>query len=242
MTILQSLHFAGQLSKGQRTRRLILNGAIDVLAKHGMKGTTHRAIAQQAKLQLSLTTYYFKDIRHLIHEAFLLSSTRTIASAHNGWQQVFILFDQLGKTRLRKLSIRRDLARNITRMKTSYLINRVTEHANDVAVEKMLYTEMQCTEALRSLAENHRQLLSQPFSRFCHYFAEETAEIDAEILMTMFSQLEYRNIAKPVDQIDEAHIYQTIYRLIQWVLKVKKSQSNRVDALPPSIESSSALM
>lgn len=44
-------------SKGEITREKILIAAIDILALNGIKGTTHRAIASHADLQLSLTTY-----------------------------------------------------------------------------------------------------------------------------------------------------------------------------------------
>ncbi|MCJ8295598.1 MAG: TetR family transcriptional regulator, partial [Colwellia sp.] len=66
-------------SKGERTRERILIAAIEVLALNGIKGTTHRAIARHAQLQLSLTTYYFKDIQELIHQAFKLNSERIIS-------------------------------------------------------------------------------------------------------------------------------------------------------------------
>ena len=46
-------------SKGEKTREKILLSAIEVLGLNGIKGTTHRAIASHADLQLSLTTYYF---------------------------------------------------------------------------------------------------------------------------------------------------------------------------------------
>jgi len=61
-------------SKGERTKKLILESAIVMLAEHGIKGTTHRAIATHANLQLSLTTYYFKDIQDLVQQAFELNA------------------------------------------------------------------------------------------------------------------------------------------------------------------------
>ena len=49
-------------SKGERTKHLILESAIAILAKQGIKGATHRAIASHANIQLSLTTYYLSLI------------------------------------------------------------------------------------------------------------------------------------------------------------------------------------
>ena len=61
-------------SKGELTREKILLSAINVLAFNGIKGATHRAIANHAEIQLSLTTYYFKDISDLVQNAFQLNS------------------------------------------------------------------------------------------------------------------------------------------------------------------------
>jgi DNA-binding transcriptional regulator YbjK len=51
--------------------------------------TIHRAIASHAKIQLSLTTYYFKDIQELIPQAISLSSKQAIKRASLVWQKVF---------------------------------------------------------------------------------------------------------------------------------------------------------
>lgn len=222
MTIYQRSNISGQLSKGQKTKQQILNAAIDVLAHQGIKGATHRSIAKQANLQLSLTTYYFKDIRQLINEAFLMSSNRTIARAQTTWLKVFALCDSLGKTKLKKLVIRKELALTLTDLAADYLMEKVTHHGNDLMVEQMLYTEMQSTEALRSLAYNHRQAVITPFIKLCSYFNTDTAQIDGDILLTVFTQLEYRNLTVPVENIDRDYIYQTLHRLIHWILKVKK--------------------
>ena len=66
-------------AKGEQTRNKILEAAIEVIAKLGVKGTTHRAVALQADTQLSLTTYYFKDIKDFPTEIV----TTNIRSPHS---------------------------------------------------------------------------------------------------------------------------------------------------------------
>jgi DNA-binding transcriptional regulator YbjK len=53
---------------GRRDR--IIDVALDVIAKHGVAGTTHRRIAEAADVPLGAMTYYFAGIDPLIHEAF----------------------------------------------------------------------------------------------------------------------------------------------------------------------------
>lgn len=54
-----------------RTRADIAAGAIEVLARSGVAGLTHRAVAQQAGVSLAATTYHFSTKADLIAEASL---------------------------------------------------------------------------------------------------------------------------------------------------------------------------
>ncbi|OKY27116.1 TetR/AcrR family transcriptional regulator [Thalassotalea sp. PP2-459] len=208
-------------SKGELTRLKILNSAIEVLAENGIKGTTHRAIANQAQLQLSLTTYYFKDIQQLVHEAFLLSSNRTIEIATNAWQTVFELLDSYTKTRLKNMSVRRELATTLSTIACNYLVNKIKENPIDLAVEQFMFTEVQVSPELQQLAATHRTALMAPFEKLCTYFSPETSTIDADIMLTVFTQLEYRNLVDP-SAVNTAYIYSVVERLIMAVLRVKR--------------------
>src|SRR5712691_7160691 len=67
--------------KGEQTRTLILNAALDLLAEHGYEKTTMRAIAAKAGVSLGNAYYYFHSKEHLIqafyhrtHEEHLATS------------------------------------------------------------------------------------------------------------------------------------------------------------------------
>lgn len=51
-------------------RDRIINVALDVIAQHGVSGTTHRRIAEAADVPLGAMTYYFEGMTQLLHEAF----------------------------------------------------------------------------------------------------------------------------------------------------------------------------
>ena len=51
-------------------RAKIIDTALDVIAKHGVAGTTHRRVAQAADVPLGAMTYYFQGMEELLHEAF----------------------------------------------------------------------------------------------------------------------------------------------------------------------------
>lgn len=51
-------------------RDRIIDTALDVIAQHGVVGTTHRKVAEAADVPLGAMTYYFDGIEELLHEAF----------------------------------------------------------------------------------------------------------------------------------------------------------------------------
>ncbi|HEY1705168.1 MAG TPA: TetR family transcriptional regulator [Trebonia sp.] len=53
---------------GRKTR--ILDAALDVLAEHGLTGTTHRHVAARAGVPLGSVTYYFASLADLRTQAF----------------------------------------------------------------------------------------------------------------------------------------------------------------------------
>ena len=51
-------------------RNRIIDTALDVIAQHGVAGTTHRRVAQAADVPLGAMTYYFEGMEALLQEAF----------------------------------------------------------------------------------------------------------------------------------------------------------------------------
>lgn len=64
---------------GQARRAALLEAAVEVLAEKGVGGATHRAIAKQADMPLSTTSYFFASIDELIGEAMRIVAERVIA-------------------------------------------------------------------------------------------------------------------------------------------------------------------
>jgi len=209
-------------TKGEQTKKLILNAAIEVLAQNGIKGTTHRAVANQANIQLSLTTYYFKDIHELVHQAFQLNSEQVTEEAGSAWRKAFQLLDDYDKTSLRKVSVREKLCAELAQISTQYLTAKIINQPVSLAVEQLLFTEIQVTPALRALARQHKELLITPFIRLCRYFNKQDPETTADIMLTMFTQLEYRNLPLASESIDEEEIRAVTRRLIAWMMGLKK--------------------
>ncbi len=59
-------------ARGERRREAILEAALRVIAKRGVSAVTHRAIASEARVPLSSTTYYFESLDELLEAALLM--------------------------------------------------------------------------------------------------------------------------------------------------------------------------
>ena len=89
-------------SRGEQTRRRILEAVLTVIARDGIRGVTHRAVAAEAGVQLSLTTYYFRDIESMISEAFAQFSEQSSPEMASLWRDLFTLLDGLSAADLRR--------------------------------------------------------------------------------------------------------------------------------------------
>jgi len=207
-------------SKGERTREKILVAAIEVLAVNGIKGTTHRAIASHANLQLSLTTYYFKDIQELIHQAFKLNSEQILARSDTVLESAFTSITEVKRKELRKTAVRETICQQLSEMTSYHLIDSIKHQAISLAVEQLMLTEIQVTPELRLLVQEHELAQLVPYEQLCQFFNKVNPELDAKIMYTVFSQLQYSQLAKQVN-IDSELIQQTTRKILAWIMLLK---------------------
>jgi DNA-binding transcriptional regulator YbjK len=208
-------------SKGEKTRLLILQSATEVLAKNGIKGTTHRAIAKQADIQLSLTTYYFKDIQELVHQAFTLCSSQITSKTSLAWQPAIDLLSNVNKKNLRKVSDKENLRDKLSDMITQQLVKSIVDSPVELTVQQLLFTEVQVSPQLHALADMHRTTLLAPYIRLCEFLSSRNPQIDADIMLTVFTQLEYRNVAMPSNVLALEKINATVRRVIGNMMNLK---------------------
>lgn len=207
-------------SKGERTKHLILESAIAILAKQGIKGATHRAIASHANIQLSLTTYYFKDIQELVQQAFELNSTNIINEVDALWQPAITLVDKHSKADLRRVSIRVELREKLTDLLAELVIQNSTNHRQQLIVEQQLFSEIQVTEALRFNAKSHYASQLQPCLQLCQYFTQDGVETNAEILLNQIQQITYRQLLTQDSQSVD-NMRRAISQILAIVIRVK---------------------
>jgi len=225
MPIVQSKSITDKIvqrrSKGERTREKILLAAINVLAFNGIKGTTHRAIANYAEIQLSLTTYYFKDIGELVQQAFQLNSEHLRARTDTILSKVFISLENIEKASLRKVSVKSDLCEKLAEMTANYLLENIKKETVALAVEQLMFTTMKVSPELKQLAHEHELSQLKPFTKLASYFNKKDPETDAQMMRTIFSQLQYSQLALEPNELSIEPIQKVTRKLMGWIMGLK---------------------
>ena len=180
-------------------------------------------MASEAGVQLSLTTYYFKDIHALIEMAFALFCERSRPANEKIWADLFHYLEQYPAEDLRRTAVRERICTDLSTRATDILLQGVREHPDGLAVEQVLFTSAVQDPQLRELAAAHRQSLLTPLVELCGRFNRKDPEIDAELLLDTVTRLEYESLLLNPGDVDRDRIEQLLRRQIGWALGLKRA-------------------
>lgn len=86
--VAESVQYQGRKTARQgseQRRQQILDAAMRIVVRDGVRGVRHRAVAAEAGVPLSATTYYFKDIQDLLADTFAQYVERSAAYMAKLW-------------------------------------------------------------------------------------------------------------------------------------------------------------
>lgn len=89
--VAESVRYQGRKASRQgseQRRQAILDAAMRLIVRDGVRAVCHRAVAAEAQVPLSATTYYFKDIDDLITDTFALFVERNAEALSAFWSSV----------------------------------------------------------------------------------------------------------------------------------------------------------
>jgi hypothetical protein len=74
---------------------------------------------------------------------------------------------------------------------------------------------------LKKLAHEHEQSQLKPFSKLASYFNKKDPEIDAQMMRTIFSQLQYRQLTIEPNERSIEPIHHATRKLMGWIMGLK---------------------
>lgn len=206
--------------RGESTRRKLLDATLRVIAREGVRSVTHRAVAREAGLSVSLTTYYFVDLYDLIASAFVGFFQAGRAELEASWRAGFAYLDGVPAERMVNPLMRRRVRDHVARLIGDYVLRKIVEQPTWLSVEHHFFFEALVDERLTALARQHRRRLVAPMLELCRRLGSEEPEIDADLLFGTLTRLEYESLVVPADAVDETRIRHEIRRLIGWIARV----------------------
>lgn len=128
-----SVAIDGRVARGMARRRAIAEAVVDVVAAHGLRGLTHRRVAEVAGVPLGSTTYHFATLDDLISAGLELAADRNLALMRSWAERV-------------------TSAAEIATWLTDLVIEMVTTWHDHNVAERELYLEAIRSPALRPIA------------------------------------------------------------------------------------------
>ncbi len=204
-------------ARGEQTRREILEATLRVIAKQGHRSLTHRSVAEEAGLNYSLTTYYFKDLDELIAEAIRFYIERGEPEIGLVWSEVFNYLDQFTKAEMRKRVVREEICDYLTQTACNYMLHQIQAKPEGLIVEMTYSFDAHVAPELRQLAREYRSHLLQGFSALCQRLGSPSPELDATLCLSTLQRLEYQGLVNP-EELGREEIYRQMHRQMQWLL------------------------
>ena len=211
-------------ANSEQRRRIILEAALRIVVRDGVRGVRHRAVAREAEVPLSATTYYFKDISDLITDTFTLFVEMGAEKFKAFWEESDSKLQEalalLGGQDSASLSqeVRLVFVERMVDLAVHYIVTQLREHRDYLIAERSFQLECLRNENLRPVAFNHQSYLLNSLESFFRRVGSEQPDIDAQLFSAVIMQVEYQCMVQPGDEPDTGLIRSRLMRQISLML------------------------
>ena len=182
----------------EQRRRSILEAALRIIVREGIRNVRHRAVAKEADVPLSATTYYFKDISDLIADTFTLFAEQAMEQVIEPFrQQAFALLEQFDSASLTNPIERNRLLDSLSDMTTFFLYQESRERRDHLIAEQAFMQEAVLDERLRDLALVYTNKLVEVLESACRKLGTAEPAQDAQLMWASIMNMEHRLLLDP---------------------------------------------
>ena len=196
----------------EQRRKAILEAALRIVVREGIRGVRHRAVAREAAVPLSATTYYFKDISDLITDTFTLF-------VEVGAQQYCSLFSNPrleNNPQSAALAGGQEMAMALL---LDYLRDQLQHHRDYLLAEQAFRLECLRNEQLKNIASKHDELLLADLANLFERVGSTQPEQDARIMMSVLETAEYEGLMLPDGIFDEPRMRSILERSLDHIFQ-----------------------
>lgn len=177
--------------KGENSRIAILDATLICIARNGFNGATHRAIADQAGVTLSLTTYFFASREDLLRQAFDHYAERTLQGTEQWISDIDAYLKSITPWRRSDIKIRRQVKDALAAQISEFIARESPEKALGSAIEvSYMFAYLQPLE-LRQRVKAYRDRLVSMIAQQMAQIGIADTQINASLLLGTIHRLEY---------------------------------------------------
>lgn len=175
---------------GSERRRInILDAALRVAVREGVRAVRHRAVATEAKVPLSATTYYFKDITDLLVDTFTMFYERATVMVKRN------LVDSVAQPL--KQDLKKAWKEILVEALAVYLAAQIKERRDHLIAEQAFFVEAHHYPQLMPLALKYQQAFCSKFAQLAAGIPVKNIELLTWIVYTLQRQLSYEALLQP---------------------------------------------
>ena len=194
--------------RSEQRRRAILEAALRIVVAEGVRGVRHRAVAKEAGVPLSATTYYFKDISDLIADTFTLFAENAMSDVVAPIYQHIGDFINEHQNALRDdAGLQNELLERLTALILSFVRMELQDKRDHLVAEQAFMHECLRDQRLREVARTFFDHLVEEMIQLCRLIAVPDPEIAGELLMGTIFRIEQEALMVPLEHfdLDRAH-------------------------------------
>jgi AcrR family transcriptional regulator len=210
---------AGQVlftSKGEQTRTKILRAAQRVIAEQGVGGASHRAIAAQAEVKLSLTSYYFGSLAELLEAAWDDHRARSAPYSVAMLTRMMEIFQELRVARTSRARARHVLA--LADHLASYIAQEARDRQLDLAIDCSFLFAWSLPDTLRQKVVAHNRLWVSRIAEQLRRVGSTNPDMDAQNWLAVARYCEFSQVTYGREVLGEAEMRQRFFCLLKGML------------------------
>ncbi|MFD2642972.1 TetR/AcrR family transcriptional regulator [Pseudomonas japonica] len=219
--VAESVQYQGRKASRQgseQRRQQILDAAMRIVVRDGVRGVRHRAVAAEAGVPLSATTYYFNDIQDLLSDTFAQYVERSAAYMAKLWENTEVLLHQLVAQGDGSPASRARLADEVAQMTAEYVQRQLHNRRDFLMAEQAFRQEALLCPRLAELVRAHEQILLRGTCQLLQVVGSRQPQQDAIVLTAIIEQMEYQGLLDAAKPQAEGQMLAILVRYLHLVL------------------------
>ncbi|MBL4868308.1 MAG: TetR family transcriptional regulator [Pseudomonadales bacterium] len=182
-------------SGSEQRRKAILEAALRIIIREGVRGVRHRAVAKEAGVPLSATTYYFKDISDLITDTFTLFAEKRMTQEGDLYKEdVAEYLSQHDLEKIRADGLQDQVVADVALLVAKHLYTELEDRRGDVMAEQTFLHEAVRDKRLQPLALEYRHTLECELGPILELCGSRDIKLDAKLLLISLLHLQYEGL------------------------------------------------